>query len=84
MTRWVAMFLGAMIVAAVAQRAAQQIWGLRYVSSAPTLTTGQQAIWRGNSSGKLVTDIVTGPCSNSLDFSDGCNSQYLPALGGFM
>lgn len=76
---WVVIAFSA--VTAVAAQQAQEIWGTLFVS-APALSDRQQAIWRSNSAGKLVTDIVTGSCSNSLDFSDGCNSQYLPLLPG--
>lgn len=74
---WGILFLFAS--AAVAQQAV--IWGTVYTSSAPTLANRQSTVWRGNVNGKLVTDISAGSCSNSLDFSDACNSQYLPLLG---
>ena len=78
--RW--LVLGAVLfaTAAVAQ-APQQLWGLIYNLVAPVLSDKQSAPWQGNSSGQMRVDgLPTGPCSDSLDFTDACNSQYMGVL----
>ena len=67
--------------AAMAAPSLQQLWGLRYYT-APTLSDRQQTPWRGDSTGKLEMNGISTSCSNSLDFSDGCNSQYLVLFKG--
>jgi hypothetical protein len=69
--------LGFCVVSALAAPALHFLGGGIFRSTPPTLSDKQQATVRVNSSGQLVTDIVTGPCSTVavggvIDLSSGC------------
>lgn len=85
MRKWWLWFGGGAVGAGMAVQAFMStpadIWGLIYDSSLPTLSTGQSTVWHGSSTGQLKVDgIPAGSCSNSLDFTDSCNSQYIGLL----
>ena len=67
--------------AAIAQVGPGEIWGMIYNLVAPTLTDKQTTTWQSTSNGHLsVTGLTPGSCTNKLDFTQACNSQYIGVL----